>query len=80
MKDHRKTEAIYETLRMSVFLIVRENIKTFSRRRLIVNIAELLWNCPRQQTLTRRSIPATYLNSRWQIDLNASSERISIHM
>jgi hypothetical protein len=27
MKDHRKAEAIYETLRMSVFLIVRENIK-----------------------------------------------------
>ena len=81
MKDHRKVEAIYETLRMSVFPIVRENVKNLFKTKVNCEHCRTSVELPKT-TLTRRPIPATYPNSRWQIDLKktASSERISIRM
>ena len=66
--DHRKSDAVYETLRKSYFPVVRENVKRLFKQ--TVNCSQCLSavDLPKTQR-TRKPIPATYPNSRWQMDL-----------
>ncbi|CAG2208855.1 unnamed protein product [Mytilus edulis] len=68
MKDHRKYEAIYDCLRSTVFPVVRESIKVLFKLNVNCQCCNNAVEIPKT-TVLRRPIPATYANSRWQIDL-----------
>ncbi|CAC5418806.1 unnamed protein product [Mytilus coruscus] len=68
MKDHRKFEAIYDCLRSTVFHVVRESIKVLFKLNVNCQCCNNAVEIPKT-TVLRRPIPATYANSRWQIDL-----------
>ena len=68
MKDHRKSDAIYDCIRGSVFPAVRDNIKTLFKLHINCQGCNNTVEIPKT-VLNRRPIPATYANSRWQIDL-----------
>lgn len=67
-KDHRSAETLYESLRVSFYPVVRESVLVLFRAHV---------NCPScarhakipKTTLQRKTIRATYPNSRWQVDL-----------
>ena len=66
--DHRGPETIYESLRCSYYPIIRKTVLQLLRQTLECEY------CARQNplpktTLVRRTIKATYPNSRWQMDL-----------
>ena len=67
-RDHRHAETIYETLRISYYPIVRETVKNLFKQH--VNCLSCRKQMPLPKTsLTRKTILATYPNSRWQMDL-----------
>ncbi|VDI45601.1 Hypothetical predicted protein [Mytilus galloprovincialis] len=67
--DHRENDTIYETIRHAVFPVGRERVlKSYLKMKLPALAVMPLWNISKT-TRTRRPIPATYPNSRWQIDL-----------
>ncbi|CAG2206142.1 unnamed protein product [Mytilus edulis] len=67
-KDHRKADTIYEALRTTVFPVVRETIKILFKTEVKCQQCASAIDLPKTTT-TRRPIPATYPNSRWQVDL-----------
>ncbi|CAC5416750.1 unnamed protein product [Mytilus coruscus] len=66
--DHRKSDAIYETLRKSYFPVVRENTRLLFKQHVKCSQCLAAVDLPKRQ-ITRKPIPATYSNSRWQMDL-----------
>ncbi|CAG2216504.1 unnamed protein product [Mytilus edulis] len=66
--DHRKNDTIYETIRHAVFPVGRETIKILFKNEITCTSCNAAVELPKT-TRTRRPIPATYPNSRWQIDL-----------
>ncbi|VDI54198.1 Hypothetical predicted protein [Mytilus galloprovincialis] len=66
--DHRKSDAVYETLRKSYFPVVRENTRLLFKQHIKCSQCLAAVDLPKTQ-ITRRPIPATYSNSRWQMDL-----------
>ncbi|CAG2228361.1 unnamed protein product [Mytilus edulis] len=66
--DHRKSDTVYETLRKSFFPVVRENIRLLFKLNIKCQQCLSAVDLPKTQR-TRRPIPATYPNSRWQMDL-----------
>ncbi|CAG2204055.1 unnamed protein product [Mytilus edulis] len=66
--DHRKSDAVYETLRKSYFPVVRENTRLLFKQHIKCSTCLAAVDLPKTQ-ITRRPIPATYSNSRWQMDL-----------
>ncbi|GFN93908.1 Pol polyprotein [Plakobranchus ocellatus] len=70
--DHRKSDAIYASLRSDFYPIVRDNIKLLFNQHLhCIECVQTTgpptgvpWTFP-----TRKPIPASYPNSRWQMDL-----------
>ncbi|CAC5400989.1 unnamed protein product [Mytilus coruscus] len=66
--DHRKSDAIYETLRKSYFPVVRENTRLLFKQHVKCSQCLAAVDLPKTQ-ITRKPIPATYSNSRWQMDL-----------
>ena len=67
-RDHRHAETIYETLRISYYPIVRETVKNLFKQH--VNCLSCRKQIPLPKTsLMRKTILATYPNSRWQMDL-----------
>jgi transposase InsO family protein len=67
-KDHHKSEAIYDSLRTSVFPVVRENIKILFKLHVSCESCNNAVEIPKT-TVQRRPIPPTYPNSCWQTDL-----------
>ena len=66
--DHRKSDAIYETLRKTYFPVVRENIRLLFKTNVKCTQCLTAVDLPKTER-TRMPIPATYANSRWQMDL-----------
>ena len=66
--DHKKSLAIYETIRRTAFPVVRENIKLLFDQHVHCDMCARAVILPKT-SVTRQPIPATYPNSRWQIDL-----------
>ncbi|CAG2243738.1 unnamed protein product [Mytilus edulis] len=66
--DHRKSHSIYESIRRFVFPVVRENVKLLFDLYVDCDQCKSAISLPKTER-TRRPIPATYPNSRWQIDL-----------
>ena len=64
-RDHRHAETIYGALRISYYPIVREKVKNLFKQH--VNCLSCRKQMPLPKTsLTRKTILATYPNSRWQ--------------
>ncbi|XP_053398314.1 SCAN domain-containing protein 3-like [Mercenaria mercenaria] len=66
--DHRKPDAVYESLRRHIFPVQREHVKTIFKTEIKCHQCNCAADLPKT-TRSRRPIPATYPNSRWQIDL-----------
>lgn len=66
--DHRKSHSIYESIRRFVFPVVRENVKLLFDLYVDCDQCKSAISLPKTER-TRRPIPATYPNSRWQINL-----------
>ena len=67
-KDHRKSRAIYESLRKAYYPVTKENIELLFKENVRCTECAQAADLPKTEP-TRRPIPATYANSRWQIDL-----------
>ena len=66
--DHRRSETIYDTLRLTYYPIVRETVMLLFKKH--VNCEACCRQAPLPKTsLVRKTIKATYPNSRWQMDL-----------
>ena len=66
--DHRKSDAIYETLRRTYFPVVRESVRLLFKQNVKCSQCLSAVDLPKTER-TRKPIPATYPNSRWQMDL-----------
>ena len=67
-RDYRQANSIYKMLRCVTYPIVRETVAVLFKKN--VMCSECLRQAPLPKTtLHRRTILATYLNSRWQMDL-----------
>eukprot|EP00117_Sycon_ciliatum_P001358 scpid51373/ scgid5968/ Pol polyprotein; Reverse transcriptase/ribonuclease H; Integrase len=67
-RDHRQGEACYNTLRANYYPVVRDTVLALFKTN--VNCTACHRQAPLPKTtLTRRTILATYPNSRWQMDL-----------
>ena len=67
-KDHRGPETVYESSRKHFYPAVREHIKVVFKQEVHCVECSQVMDLPKT-TLTRRPIPASYPNSRWQMDL-----------
>eukprot|EP00117_Sycon_ciliatum_P009847 scpid66238/ scgid11978/ len=67
-RDHRHAETCYGTLRCHYYPVVRENIIALYKEHVKCTACERQAPLPKT-SLVRRSILATYPNSRWQMDL-----------
>ncbi|CAG2217370.1 unnamed protein product [Mytilus edulis] len=65
---NHKSDAVYETLRKSYFPVVRENTRFLFKQHVKCSKCLAAVDLPKTQ-ITRRPIPATYSNSRWEMDL-----------
>lgn len=66
-RDHRKSRAIYESLRDLYYPVAKESIELLFKQEIKCTLCAQAADLPKTQA-TRRPIPATYPNSRWQID------------
>lgn len=66
--DHRKSDAIYETIRKTFFPVTRENVRLLFKQHVECSKCLAAVDLPKTER-TRRPIPASYPNSRWQMDL-----------
>jgi hypothetical protein len=66
--DHRKSDAVYETLRKSYFPVTREYTRLLFKQNIECRKCLAAVDLPKTQR-ARRPIPASYPNSRWQMDL-----------
>uniref|UniRef100_A0A8W8LLQ1 Integrase catalytic domain-containing protein n=1 Tax=Magallana gigas TaxID=29159 RepID=A0A8W8LLQ1_MAGGI len=66
--DHRKSDAVYETIRKTYFPVTRENVRLLFKQTVECGKCLAAVDLPKTER-TRRPIPASYPNSRWQMDL-----------
>ena len=67
-QDHRASETIYESMRKMFFPVTRETIKSLYKTELKCTECTQVKELPKTTVKTKK-IPATYPNSRWQMDL-----------